>query len=70
MGYETVSVLTFAEDLFGLGHLANSDARAASPAYDCFDFSQPPRAFVPIEAPKGPAFFLQQRNDLRAPDYE
>ncbi len=68
--YETASILTFAEDVFGLGRLANSDARANSPAGDCFDFTQPPRAFVPIKAPKGPSFFLRQRNDFRAPDYE
>ncbi|MGC1379408.1 MAG: alkaline phosphatase family protein [Candidatus Baltobacteraceae bacterium] len=66
--YETASVLRFAEDLFGLDRLADADRRAASPAGDCFDFSQPPRAFVPIKAPTGPAFFLQQRNDYRAPD--
>ncbi len=68
--YETASVLRFAEDLYGLGQLAAADARAASPALDCFDFSQKPRAFVPIKAPKGARFFLQQRNDYRIPDYE
>ncbi len=68
--YETASVLTFSEDVFGLGRLAAADARAASPAADCFDFSQPPRAFVPIKAPKAPSFFLHQRNDFRPPDYE
>jgi phospholipase C len=68
--YETASVLTFAEDVFGLAHLAAADARAASPAADCFDFSQPPRVFVPIQAPKGQSFFLRQRNDFRPPDYE
>src|SRR5580692_5368648 len=46
--YETVSVLRFAEDLYGLGQLAAADARATSPAADCFDFSQKPRPFVPI----------------------
>jgi phospholipase C len=68
--YETTSVLRFAEDLFGLGRLAAADARAASPAADCFDFAQKPRTFVPIKAPKGRGFFLSQRNDYRAPDYE
>ncbi|MGA7202728.1 MAG: alkaline phosphatase family protein [Candidatus Cybelea sp.] len=46
--YETVSVLRFAEDLYGLGQLAAADARATSPAADCFNFSQKPRPFVPI----------------------
>ena len=33
--------------------LAAADKRATSPADDCFDFSQKPRPFVQIEAPKG-----------------
>ena len=68
--YETASVLRFAEDLFGLGRLAAADRRATSPAADCFDFSQKPRPFVPIKAPKGPDFFLRQPKDYRIPDYE
>ncbi len=66
--YETASVLRFAEDLFGLARLAAADARATSPAGDAFDFSQKPRKFVPITAPQGPAFFLNQANDGRMPD--
>ncbi|MGA8534133.1 MAG: alkaline phosphatase family protein [Candidatus Tumulicola sp.] len=68
--YETGSILRFAEDVFGLGQLAASDTRANSPAGDCFDFTQPPRKFVPIKAPKGPEFFMNQQDDGRAPDYE
>jgi phospholipase C len=68
--YETASVLRFAEDLFGLGQLATADRRALSPAADCFDFSKPPHAFVPIKAPKGAKFFLHQRSDYRIPDEE
>jgi phospholipase C len=69
--YETASVLRFAEDLFGLSRLAAADRRAASPAADCFDFSQKPRPFVRIAAPKGRNFFLHRQNvDLRIPDYE
>ncbi len=66
--YETASVLRFAEDLFGLDRLAAADRRAASPAADCLDFVQKPRAFVPIKAPEGRRFFLDQRNDYRIPD--
>ncbi|MBV8198671.1 MAG: hypothetical protein JO263_11075 [Candidatus Eremiobacteraeota bacterium] len=66
--YETTSVLRFAEDLFGLPQLTNADARANSPAGDCFDFSQPPRKYVPIKAPDGPAVFLAMPNDPRIPD--
>ncbi|MGB6601670.1 MAG: alkaline phosphatase family protein [Candidatus Cybelea sp.] len=68
--YETASVLRFAEDLFGLNQLAAADKRASSPAKDCLDFSQTPRAFVPIKAPKGEKFFLRQDTDYRIPDNE
>jgi phospholipase C len=68
--YETASVLRFAEDLYGLRHLAAADRRATSPADDCLDFSESAREFVPIKAPKGPGFFLRQRSDDRIPDYE
>jgi hypothetical protein len=61
-------VLRFAEDLFGLSRLSVADARAASPAADCFDFTQKPRKFVPIKAPLDEAFFLRQPNDNRIPD--
>jgi phospholipase C len=47
--YETASVLRFTEDVFGLKQMAAADTRATSPAADCFDFSQPPRRFVPIK---------------------
>jgi phospholipase C len=66
--YESASVLRFAEDLFGLPRLADADRRAASPEADCFDFSQKPRRFVPIDAPKDAAFFLAQPEDPRIPD--
>ncbi len=67
--YETASVLRFAEDLWKLPQLAAADARATSPAADCFDFNQRPRAFVPIRAPKGIEWFLHlQHADRRIPD--
>jgi phospholipase C len=47
--YEHGSVLRFIEDNFGLSVLAASDARANDPANDAFDFSKPPRAFVPFK---------------------
>jgi phospholipase C len=68
--YETASVLRFAEDLYGLDQLAAADKRATSPAADCFDFSQQPRKFVKIPAPKPPSFFMQQYGEYQAPDYE
>jgi phospholipase C len=68
--YETASVLRFAEDLYGLDQLAAADKRAHSPAKDCFDFTQQPRPFVKIAAPKPPSFFMHQYGEYQAPDYE
>jgi phospholipase C len=68
--YETASVLRFAEDLWGLPQMADADNRANSPAADCFDFSQSPRKFHKIKAPKYRGFFMSQPNDYRAPDYQ
>lgn len=69
--YETAGVLRFAEDVFGLGRLARADRRANSPAGDCFDFSQKPRAFVKIQAPLPPKFFMRRLpGDGLAPDEE
>jgi phospholipase C len=70
--YETASVLRFAEDLFGLDQLSKADARAASPAQDCLDFSATPRPFVKIPAPYPPSFFMHNRggDNYFAPDYE
>ena len=48
--YENSSVLRFMEDNFGLAPLAASDARAADPASDFFNFSQQPRAFKAFQA--------------------
>ena len=68
--YETASVLRFAEDLYGLGHLSEADKRANSPAGD-FDFSQQPAKFVQIKAPLPPKFFMHQfPDDYFAPDNE
>ncbi|MGA8474426.1 MAG: alkaline phosphatase family protein [Candidatus Cybelea sp.] len=54
--YETVSLLRFAEDLYGLEQLTEADTRARSPAVDCFNFSQQPRPFVPINTLEGSKF--------------
>lgn len=67
--FEHGSILKFVEDLWSLPRLAASDARANSPL-DCFDFTQPPRRFVPVSAPHGEEFFRRQPPDLRSPDQE
>ncbi len=66
--YEHGSILKFVEDRFGLAPLSASDTRATSPASDSFNFSQSPRAFVPISSKYGKSFFLHQPIDLRPPD--
>jgi len=68
--YEHGSILRFVEDQFGLGQLAASDRRANSPATDCFDFSKPARAFVPIKTSLDERYFMAQPYDGRPPDDE
>jgi phospholipase C len=68
VAYEHGSILRFIEDRFGLGQLADSDTRATSPAKDCFDFSKPPRAFVPIPTKYPESYFLHERDDFQPPD--
>jgi phospholipase C len=68
--YEHGSILKFTEDQFGLGRLSASDTRANSPESDAFDFTQPPRKFVKIQAPYDKEFFLHQPVDPRIPDWE
>jgi phospholipase C len=47
--YEFGSILKFIENNWNLGNLGATDVRAASIA-DMFDFSKPPRPFVPIRS--------------------
>jgi len=68
--YEHGSILRFIEDAFGLPRLAASDSRANSPAQDCFDFGQPPRAFVPIQSLYPAGYFKRQPFDAHPPDSE
>jgi phospholipase C len=65
--YEHGSILKFVEDTFGLPRLAASDKRA-NPPTDAFDFSKPPRTFVPIQSPYDRAYFMHQPVDNRIPD--
>jgi phospholipase C len=68
--YEHGSILKFVEDQWGLARLSASDARANPIAPDCFDFSQPPRAFTKIPSSRGKGYFLTQPLDTRPPDSE
>lgn len=58
--YEFGSILKFVEENWRLGSLHATDARANSIA-DMFDFSQKPRAFVPIAAKYSRSFFQRQK---------
>jgi phospholipase C len=49
--YEFGSIVRFVEDNWQLGRLGATDVRATSVA-DMFDFTKPPRAFVPIQSPQ------------------
>ena len=68
--YEHGSILKFVEDQFGLPRLSASDSRATSPEADCFDFSQAPRTFKPIQSPLRQSYFEHQPLDRRVPDGE
>ncbi len=68
--YEHGSILRFVEDKFGLPRLAASDKRANSPALDCFEFTKPPRTFVPIKTKFSKQYFLNEPLDPRPPDEE
>ncbi len=63
--YESSSVLRFIEDNFGLAQMAASDSRAVDPATDFFNFSQPPRTFVPFKVP--PPLNKVRWNGVRPP---
>jgi phospholipase C len=72
--YEFGSVLRFIEETFGLAPLGPpsfgyTDQRANS-IVDAFDFTKPPRAFVPIPAPYPPNYFLRRPPSHEPPDTE
>jgi len=68
--YEHGSILKFVENTFGLARLAASDKRANSPGQDCFNFTLPPRKFVPIQSKYDANYFKHQPIDDRIPDSE
>ncbi|HVA33193.1 MAG TPA: alkaline phosphatase family protein [Candidatus Baltobacteraceae bacterium] len=65
--YEYGSILKFIEQTFNLSSLGATDVRAAS-LVDSFDFTQKPRAFVPIATRHPASFFLHQPPSLAPPD--
>ncbi len=67
--YEFASILRFIEDNWGLAQMGRSDTRAASIG-DVFDFSQQPRAFVPIPAEFSRSFLIHKPPSLEPVDTE
>jgi phospholipase C len=59
--YEFGSIVKFVEDNWNLERLGTTDLRAADFTDDAFDFTQSPRAFLPIAAPYSRSYFERQR---------
>jgi phospholipase C len=68
--YEFGSIVRFVEDNWSLGQLGTTDLRASNFIDDMFDFSRPPRPFVPIEAKYSRAYFDRQRPSNQPVDDE
>ncbi len=67
--YEFGSILKFVEQNWQLGSLGTTDVRATSIA-GAFDFTQAPRPFVPVAAPKSRAFFEHEKPSYKPVDDE
>lgn len=67
--YEFGSILRFIEDNWRLGRLGTSDARATSIG-SVFNFSQRPRAYVPVKVKHDAQFFLSLPPSTRPLDSE
>ena len=68
--YEFGSIIRFVEDNRSLPRLGTTDVRAADFVNDVFDFSQPPRQFVPIGAPYSRTYFEHQHPSNHPVDTE
>jgi phospholipase C len=67
--YEFASVLKFAEETFDLGSMGTTDVRATSIS-SMFDFSQKPRRFVPVSAPRSDTFCKNGADEAEPVDRE
>jgi phospholipase C len=67
--YEFGSILKFIENVFNLGQLGTTDARANSIG-DSFDFSQPPRTFIAIPSSRDRTYFEHQKPSYQPVDSE
>jgi phospholipase C len=67
--HEFGSLLKFTERVFGLDSLGTTDDRSDN-LYDCFNFQQKPRRFVPIKKQFSGSYFLSQPVSMEDPDDE
>ena len=65
--HEFGSILKFAEEVFGLGSLGTTDARADDLS-DCFNFARTPRKFKIIPAEGPPDYFINSPASSDNPD--
>ncbi len=68
--YELGSIVRFVEDNWNLPRLGTTDARSPDFLNDFFDFTQPPREFVPIRSDYSREYFEHQRPSNRPVDDE
>ena len=70
--YDFGSILKFIETAFSLGEIdpavGYADSRAQNDLSDCFNFSQTPLVFTPIQAPVGADYFLNDKSPPTPPD--
>jgi phospholipase C len=67
---ESASVLRYVENNFGLPHMSAAAARAKSAGFDCLDYSQSPRAFVPFQTQVKPSYYINRPVSYGNPDDE
>ncbi len=67
--HEFGSILRFVEETLGLDSMHTTDTRSDDLS-DCFDFSQAPIPFHPIEARLPASYFLKQPMSMQDPDDE
>jgi phospholipase C len=67
--YEFGSILRFVESIYGLASLGTTDVRGAS-MLDCFDFTQKPVPFIPLQTTFSRSYFLNERPSYHEVDYE
>jgi phospholipase C len=72
--YEFGSILKFIEEAYNLPYIGSAEKgytdERANPLDDSFDFTQPPRPFVPISSKHSKSYFLHQRPSQEPVDTE